>query len=292
MTTRRRLLAGFSGVSSLLYAAGLRYRALFAMDTALVKNFGTLITEADVRLLRHLGYQGIGPLASSPETWSHLVDHLIPWLRANRLGLPAVYSWCRITRDQFTVDPGIAAHIAALRGLHTTIWLPVNSSHFKPSDTNGDRLAVTAIREVADLSAQHGSTVTLYPHFGSWIEKVDDALRVAHLCQRKNVGISFNLCHWLHTGGGGSARAILQRAAPLLSTVTINGANRDGHSWPELIQPLDQGTFDVRNFLRELQAVGYRGPIGLQGYDVAKTFHIEPSENLSWSMQAWHRLIG
>jgi len=54
-----------------------------------------------------------------------------------------------------------------------------------------------------------------------------------------------------------------------------------------LIQPLDRGDFDVRELLAELQRLGYRGPIGLQGYDVANHLGIEPAENLRRSMAAW-----
>ena len=74
---------------------------------------------------------------------------------------------------------------------------------------------------------------------------------------------------------------------PRLTLVTLNGADRDGRDWGQLIQPLDRGDFDIPALLSELRRLGYRGPIGLQGYDVANKFHIEPSENLRRSMAAW-----
>jgi sugar phosphate isomerase/epimerase len=83
---------------------------------------------------------------------------------------------------------------------------------------------------------------------------------------------------------------VLRLALPKLSLVTINGADRNGKNWKQLIQPLDQGDFDVSALLRQLQNLGYRGPIGLQGYDVAKNFQIEPSENLRRSMATWRKL--
>jgi sugar phosphate isomerase/epimerase len=82
----------------------------------------------------------------------------------------------------------------------------------------------------------------------------------------------------------------LKLAMPKLALVTINGADREGKDWKHLIQPLDQGNFDLSAFLRRLQTLGYRGPIGLQGYDVAKNFQIEPAENLRRSMAAWMNL--
>jgi hypothetical protein len=80
---------------------------------------------------------------------------------------------------------------------------------------------------------------------------------------------------------------VLKLAMPRLSLVTINGADRNGKDWGELIQPLDRGDFNIGGLLAELKRLGYGGPIGLQGYDVANHLGIDPSENLRRSMAAW-----
>ena len=72
--------------------------------------------------------------------------------------------------------------------------------------------------------------------------------------------------------------------------VTINGADRDSKAWKDLIQPLDSGNFDIAAFLRELVRLKYKGPIGLQGYEVANNLKIDPLENLTRSMAAWQTL--
>jgi sugar phosphate isomerase/epimerase len=149
---------------------------------------------------------------------------------------------------------------------------------------------VAAVREVADLAAQQGLAVSLYPHVGSLTERVSDAVRIADKAGRANVGVTFNLCHWLRTDGPDSMERTLKLALPRLSLVTINGADRDGKDWVRLIQPLDSGTFDVAAFLGALHGLGYRGPIGLQGYAVAINAKIEPGENLTRSMAAWKKL--
>jgi sugar phosphate isomerase/epimerase len=148
-------------------------------------------------------------------------------------------------------------------------------------------MAVAAVREVADAAARYGLSVSLYPHFGNLIERVDDAVRIAEKTGRQNVGVTFNLCHWLRTDGPDSMACVLKLAMPRLSLVTINGADRNGKDWGQLIQPLDRGDFDIGALLAELKRLGYRGPIGLQGYDVANHLGIEPGENLRRSMSAW-----
>jgi sugar phosphate isomerase/epimerase len=206
------------------------------------------------------------------------------------LKLYAAYSWAHVEREGFTVDPGINENLPALKSRKTIIWLPVTSKELKPSDPAGDAMAVAAVREVADNAAEYGCSVSLYPHFGSLVERVADAVRIADKAERANVGVTFNLCHWLRTDGPESMNRVLRLALPKLSLVTINGADRIGKNWKQLIQPLDQGDFDVSALLRQLQNLGYRGPIGLQGYDVAKNFQIERNENLRRSMATWRKL--
>jgi len=259
----------------------------FAMDTAMVKKLGTPLERSDVETLAALGYRGVAPIASDQAAWKHLTEKLIPLLDENKLKLYAVYSSVRVDRGAIDIDPGIQQNLAALKGRGPIVWLPVTSKDFKPSDPAGDTLAVTAVREVADAAARYGLSVSLYPHFGNLIERVEDAVRIAEKTGRENVGVTFNLCHWLRTDGPDSMARVLQLAMPRLSLVTINGADRHGKDWAQLIQPLDRGDFDIGELLAELKRLGYRGPIGLQGYDVANHLGIDPGENLRRSMAAW-----
>ena len=259
----------------------------FAMDTAMVKKLGTPLERSDVETLAALGYRGVAPIASDQAAWKHLTEKLIPLLDENKLKLYAVYSSVRVDRGAIDIDPGIQLNLAALKGRGPIVWLPVTSKDFKPSDPAGDTLAVTAVREVADAAARYGLSVSLYPHFGNLIERVEDAVRIAEKAGRENVGVTFNLCHWLRTDGPDSMARVLQLAMPRLSLVTINGADRSGKDWAQLIQRLDRGDFDIGGLLAELKRLGYRGPIGLQGYDVANHLGIDPGENLRRSMAAW-----
>ena len=84
---------------------------------------------------------------------------------------------------------------------------------------------------------------------------------------RDNVGAVFNLCHYLKTAGPSRLEQELGSAFPHVLLVSINGAD-DGETqsmgWDRLIQPLDQGSFDVAKVLRVLKAHHYDGPVGLQ----------------------------
>lgn len=99
---------------------------------------------------------------------------------------------------------------------------------------------------------------------------------------RDNVGIVFNLCHWLRSGDEVNLMPRLKEALPRLMMVSVNGTDHDG-DWDRLIQPLDRGAFDVRGLLKTLESMGYKGPIGLQCYAVKG----DAEENLTRSMAAW-----
>jgi sugar phosphate isomerase/epimerase len=198
-----------------------------------------------------------------------------------------VYTTAQIGERAFTLDPELSNHWHVLQKWETVVWLPVASNYFKPSDPSGDDLAVAAVREAADRAAEHGLRVSVYPHVRNLVERVGDAVRIVRKVDRPNAGVTFNLCHWLRVEGTENLDSTLEEARPYLSLVTINGADRDGKEW---IQPLDSGDFDLALLLRKLAKLGYRGPIGLQGYNIAVRYDIEPAENLRRSMAAWRNL--
>ena len=67
--------------------------------------------------------------------------------------------------------------------------------------------------------------MALYPHMGMYVARVEDALRLAKKIDRKNVGVSFNLCHFLKLDDEKNVERRLKEAMPYLFAVSINGAD-------------------------------------------------------------------
>jgi sugar phosphate isomerase/epimerase len=111
---------------------------------------------------------------------------------------------------------------------------------------------------------------------------MDDALRLADKYDSPEVGISFNLCHWLRENGGKEPVENVVRRLRRLRTIVINGADYEG-GWDRLIQTLDRGQFDVYRLLALLKARGLDVPVGLQCYNIPG----EPEVNLTRSYAAW-----
>jgi sugar phosphate isomerase/epimerase len=251
----------------------------FAMDTG-TKDAKHQTFEQQVQMLKELGYAGFGCTAGPG------LDKLLEELDKNGLRLFTVYTGVNIDPDQQKYDPKLPELIQTLKDRNTILWLFLLSNKLKPSSIEGDERAVQIIREIAEVCANNGARVALYPHQAFWLEKVGDAVRIAKKVERRNVGVTFNLCHWLRVEPQGDIRAAIQAAMPYLSVVTVNGADKDGKDWKQLIQTLDRGTFDVREFLKILDKCGYNGPIGLQHYGIGGDAH----ENLERSIQAWRKL--
>ena len=249
----------------------------FAMDTG-TRDANHKTAESQVAMLKELGYAGIGPIYGN-------VNGLLEMLSAldkHGLKMPALYVGLNIDGGKSAVTDQLRDAIKALKGRDTLVWLYVTSKKHKASATEGDDEAVEALREVADLAQESHLRVALYPHTGFWVERVDDAVRVAEKAGRKDLGVTFNLCHWLRVDGK-DLEATLKLAMGRLLVVTINGADIGGKDWGQLIQTLDRGSFDVLKLLKALKDLGYAGPVGLQGYGIKG----DVRENLRRSMEAW-----
>ncbi len=253
----------------------------FAMDTA-TKDAKHQSAKSQVDMLKELGYEGIGIGFTGCEELAEILEQL----DKNDLRLFAVYLGVNVDADQQKYDPRLKDAIEILKGRNTLLWLFAQSKKHKPSALEGDSRAVEIIWEIADMAAEAEVRVALYPHHGFWLERVEDAVRVAEKVNRPNVGVTFNLCHWLRVDDEKSLKPLLKLAMSHLFVVTINGADSGGKDWKQLIQTLDQGSFDLAGFLKTLKNCGYTGPIGFQGYGIGGDAH----ENLKRSINAWHRI--
>jgi sugar phosphate isomerase/epimerase len=250
----------------------------FAMDTG-TKDATHQTAREQVEMLKELGYPGIG---GSLDNLSEMLQEL----DRNGLKMFAVYTGAWLDPDREKYDPRLKEAIKLLKGRDTILWLFIQSNRHPPSSPEGDARAVEIIAEIAEMARESGLRVALYPHTSFWLERVEDAVRVAKKVNRKNVGVTFNLCHWLKVDKEESMEERLKLAMPYLFVVTINGADSGGKDWTTLIQTLDRGTFDIYNFLKTLKHLGYAGPVGLQHYGIKG----DARENLKRSLDAWSNL--
>lgn len=173
--------------------------------------------------------------------------------------------------------------LRAMAGGPGALWLAIRQPSRPHRDADGDATALAALQPLLTTAAATGVEIALYPHHDFWLETAEDACRLAARADHRFLGICFNLCHFLRTGDATDPTGTIRRCGPRLVAVTVNGADREGADWGSLIQPLGAGDFDIRVLLAALDAVGFIGPVGLQGFGLAAP----PRTHLTASMAAW-----
>ena len=238
--------------------------------------------EQQAQMLKELGYDGVGHL------WLDNIPERLKTLDAAGLKLFQITMTVNIAPGKQTYDPRFKEVMPLLKGRGVQFLLLM--SGMKASDPAGDARAVEIVREMAAVAAESGAQVLLYPHTANWLEKIEDADRVAEKVDLPNVGVMFNLCHWLRVSKSRDYKTVLAKAMPRLWAVSINGADEydDKPGWGRYIQPLGRGSFDMLAFLKTLRQLGYTGPIGLQCYGIVGDEH----DILAESMKAWRGYWG
>ncbi len=251
----------------------------FAFDNGTGR--GRIPFDEQAKMLKELGYDGIG------FSGAEQIPEMLKALDDQGLKMFSIYVGACVDPGKPPYDPGLKTAIEQLKGRDTLIWLSVTGE--KPSSDTADDRAVATLREIADMAAASDLRVALYPHVNFYVQRVEDGLRLVKKVDRKNLGVSFNLCHFLKLDDEKNLGKCLLQAMPHLFIVSINGTDggdTNKLSWNHLIQTLDRGSFDVGRVLKTLKQLGYTGPVGLQCYNVPG----DPRENLTRSMSAWRKL--
>lgn len=261
----------------------LRAQPFFAMDTAV-----RMDPEQTAAVLSELGYEGFGGRPATARGYAAA-------LRAKRIAFLNGYVVASVTADGKELDPGVVQAVEALRGMEAALWLAISKVQWgegglDPASRSAEReeeAVVAYLRRLMGVARGAGVKVSLYPHAGFWAERVERCVRLARGVGDPDLGVTFNLCHWLKVEGSErDALPELQAAAPWLQFVTICGADTGDTrqmGWNRLIQPLGRGSYDVAAFLEKVRTVGFRGPVGFQGYGI----QMDARELLRESMTAW-----
>lgn len=227
-----------------------------------------------------LGYDGLGGSPGSIKSMREALER-----SGSRLW--NVYLTLKFQNGSPALTSEIRRVIADLKGHDAALWIAIQDVSDKRDET-----AAATLTEIADHAKESGVRVSLYPHTGFWLSRFSDAVRLADRLDREDIGVTFNLCHWLKVEGDIDPVPAIKAAKKRLQFVTINGSDKGdtrAMDWDRLIQPLDRGSYDVATFLSRLHGEAkWDGPVGLQAYGVKG----DKRENLTRSMAAWKRMNG
>jgi sugar phosphate isomerase/epimerase len=229
-------------------------------------------------MLRELGFDGAGYGLWLGEE----MDKNLATLDAAGIDVFMFYTPVNLAPGKPPFDPRIHEAIRKLKGRPVTICVLLQG--LPPGDPRGMEPAVAALRKLGDVAAEAGLRVSIYHHVNDWTESLPFALKVVEKLDHPQVGVNFNLCHWLKVEGKKDYRPVIRENTKRIFVVTINGAQLGTNQWTGgLIQPLDRGDFDNRELLAAFRDAGYRGPVGLMCYGIPG----DAREHLERSMKVW-----
>ncbi|GAB2567529.1 sugar phosphate isomerase/epimerase family protein [Spirosoma areae] len=244
-----------------------------------------------VTLLKNLGYDGM------EKGGFDNIDEILLELDRQKLQLFTIYVNVNLDPTTPHYDARLPAVLQKLKGRKTMLWLNITSKAktYAASSPAGDTTAIRIVREIADLAETTGTRIILYPHIWFWLEDFEKGVDLVKRIDRKNVGITFNLPHYLALKPQSEIEnipTILRKAKPYLFAVSICGATpvtdeekkaiSEQAIWDYLIQPLGEGTFNNLALLNALKNMGYEGPIGLQCYNIKGDKLEILSKSISW----------
>ena len=212
--------------------------------------------QQQAQLLKELGYDGVGHL------WMDNLTERLKTLDAAGLKLFQITMTVDITPGKQAYDPKFKQVMPLLKGRAVQFLLLMNG--MKPSDPAGDARAVEIIREMASVAADSSAQILLYPHSYMWLERIEDANRVADKVDRPNVGVNFDPANMILYDKGDPVAA-LRTLGPWVKQCHMKDAVRTKTpgTWGEEVR-LGTGQVDWKGFFRALDAAGFKGPLNIE----------------------------
>lgn len=226
--------------------------------------------DKQVKLIKEAGYDGLE--INQVDSFNGMKEAL------DQYKLEGSYFYVRLNPDTSYIDVRLKDCIRKLKGSRTIIapFFISDSKRNKPSTHGADQTVVEQVRQLADWAGESGLQVAIYPHIGFYVERTDHALSLAKQVNRKNAGLTFNLCHWLATTTSEERSGLKTHLAmlkPYLKMITISGANevmsQQKNVWNDYILPLGTGSYDTYGLLKYMiRDLKFQGPIGAQCYGI------------------------
>ena len=91
-----------------------------------------------------------------------------------------------------------------------------------------DHLAIERLEPVLEIAEKQQARVCLYPHFGAWLERVEDGVRLCQKMKHPSLKLVFCGFHWYAVEGSELSQSVAN-AVPYLHSVNMCGSRRGGY---------------------------------------------------------------
>lgn len=240
---------------------------LYGMDTYFYNSLGGYSFETRCEMLKELGYDATYLTMWNDEAWEDVLK-LDQVHKKYGLDVAAVYCTVDISESiTGATNSKIINLVENLKGCDTVeIMMLCGNGSLSPSDEAGDNKAISLLSALLKAADKNGIRLLLYPHIDSWLERIEDAIRLCRVISHPRLGLIFTSYHW-YAVDGTSLSEKLEMASPYLQAVNLCGSKKTNPR-QATIETLDSGSLDNLIILSELERLGFNGWVGFQGYGI------------------------
>ncbi len=245
----------------------------------------TMSAEQKAKQWSEMGYKGVAVGLRKP--------HDIPRIKAY-LATPEVKS------GKFSISVVLLPMKVSADGIWDDIWkqslVLTPTTDLWPIIHNNRKLTkkqvVSVLKEMCIEAAKVGTDVVIYPHDGTFIESVEEAIPYVKEVAMPNLYLTMHLAHELRAGNGDRLLEVATKAAPYLKHASISGANKNinlraGKDWSGVIKPLDEGEFPLEEFIDALEKINFNSKMFLHTFGIKQPIN----QHLPRSYKKWKELV-
>lgn len=232
-----------------------------------------------------MGYKGVAVGLRKPHDIPRLKAYLAtPEVKSGKFSIPVVLLPMKVSADGIWDDIWKQSLVLTPT---TDLW-PIIHNNRKLTK----KQVVSVLTEMCIEAAKVGTDVVIYPHDGTYIESVEEAIPYIKKVNMPNLYLTMHLSHELRAGNGNRLLEVAIKAAPYLKHASISGANKNidlraGKDWSGVIKPLDEGDFPLEEFIDALEKINFNSKMFLHTFGIKQPIN----QHLARSYNKWQELV-
>lgn len=270
-------------LSICLFSVAQEKHPLFVFDFEL----DTIPIPKRTKMLVDLGYEGVTFRMKNEKEREKYQQYLAtPEAKSGEFSIPVVYFPYHFKNNQLSEDAlwKKTLETPSLKAL----WVILVDRGTTVSAEQGRKL----LGRMANHAEKLGKDIIIYPHDGTLIESVEEAIPYIQQLNKSNIYLSMHSCHEMRAGNANRMLDVAIKAAPYLKFVSVAGSDVTMHSeglgnWGDAIKPLDEGDYDMAKFIAAVRNISYDGDVMLHTFGIKQ----KPKDHLSRSIKKWNQML-
>jgi len=235
-----------------------------ALDSFFYSSMGVYTFQSQCEMLAELGYDGITVSAWGGKPLTDL--SLLSSVKARHgLDVSALYLVLHEGRNDLLLRD-IVERVEGVQLVELAVQTSLNGA-------NGIKRFIESLLPIIE---RRGLRLALYPHLHHVTQTTSEVLQLCQHFLHPQLGMSFNGYHW-YAGQEGNLEERLVAIKPWLMQVVLSGSALSPLGWGSVatMEPPDRGELDNFALIAALERIGYKGSIGILGWDYGGDIYLK-----------------